>query len=164
MMYHLKITTILFYFYLDDKFRSIGHHQVVFAKFKQGRVFISVINQFDEQNFCFTISLFHASTCFEHMCCVMQFWPPDDEHMCSKHVEAWNKLTVKQKFCASSWLITEINILRCTVSKPSKKKKSSCGSNSIHGTWDNIQFTNCMKILPQYKVTRFYSVIYQHFV
>jgi len=38
----------------------------------------------------------------------MQFWPPDDEHMCSKHVEAWNKVIVKQKFCASSWLITEI--------------------------------------------------------
>jgi len=92
-------------------------------------VFISVINQLDAQNFCFTISLFHASTCFEHMCssshldtrgCVMQFWPPDDEHMCSKHVEAWNKLIVKQKFCASSWLITEINIPRCTVSKTSK--------------------------------------------
>jgi len=29
---------------------------------------ISVINQLDAQNFCFTISLFHASTCFEHMC------------------------------------------------------------------------------------------------
>jgi len=29
--------------------------------------------------------------------CVMQFWPPDDEHMCSIHVEAWNKLIVKQK-------------------------------------------------------------------
>jgi len=28
---------------------------------------ISVINQLDAQNFCFTISLFHASTCFEHM-------------------------------------------------------------------------------------------------
>jgi len=41
--------------------------------------------------------------------CVMQFWPPDDEHMCSKHEEAWNKLIVKQKYCASSWLITEIN-------------------------------------------------------
>jgi len=27
----------------------------------------------------------------------MQFWPPDDEHMCSKHVEAWNKLIVKHK-------------------------------------------------------------------
>ena len=30
--------------------------------------FVSVINQLDAQNFCFTISLFHASTCFEHMC------------------------------------------------------------------------------------------------
>ena len=29
--------------------------------------FISVINQLDAQNFCFTISLFRASTCFEHM-------------------------------------------------------------------------------------------------
>jgi len=63
-------------------------------------IFISVINQLDAQNFCFTISLFHVSTCLEHMC--------------SKHVETWNKLIVKQKFCASSWLITEINILRCT--------------------------------------------------
>jgi len=42
------------------------------------------------------------------------------EHMCSKHVGAWNKLILKQKFCASSWLITEINILRCTVNKTSK--------------------------------------------
>ena len=41
----------------------------------------------------------------------MQFWPPDDEHMCSKHVEAWNKLIVKQQSCASSWLITETNIV-----------------------------------------------------
>jgi len=30
-------------------------------------IFISVINQLDAQDFCFTISLFHASTCFEHM-------------------------------------------------------------------------------------------------
>ena len=37
-------------------------------------IFISVINQLDEQNFLFTISLFHVSTFFEHMC--------------SKHVEA----------------------------------------------------------------------------
>ena len=34
---------------------------------------------------------------------IVQFWPPDDEHMCSKHVEAWNKLIIK--FSASSWLI-----------------------------------------------------------
>jgi len=39
---------------------------------------------------------------------------------CSKHVEAWSKLIVKQQFCASSWLITKINILRCTVSETSK--------------------------------------------
>ena len=80
---------------------------------------ISVINQLDAQNVCFTISLFHASTCLVHetatyRCddttgCLIQFWPPDDEHMWSKYVEAWKeKLTVKQKFCASSWLITEI--------------------------------------------------------
>jgi len=53
----------------------------------------------------------------------MQFCPPDDEHMCSKHVEAGNKLIVKQKVCASSWLIAEMNILSCTVSKTSKLLK-----------------------------------------
>jgi len=31
-------------------------------------IFISVMNQLDAQNFCFTISLFHSSTCFEHIC------------------------------------------------------------------------------------------------
>ena len=30
-------------------------------------IFISVINQLDAQHSCFTISLFHASTCFEHI-------------------------------------------------------------------------------------------------
>ena len=35
--------------------------------------------------------------------CIIQFCPPDGEHMCSKHVEASNKLIVK--FSASSWLI-----------------------------------------------------------
>ena len=69
------------------------------------------INQLDALNFI--TSLFHASTCFEHhvlivwrsklyytvsgiityRCddtrgCIVQFCPPDDEHMCSKHVEA----------------------------------------------------------------------------
>jgi len=29
-------------------------------------IFVLVINQLDEQNLCFKISLFHASTCFEH--------------------------------------------------------------------------------------------------
>ena len=30
--------------------------------------FVLVINQLDKQNFCFTVSLFHACTVFEHMC------------------------------------------------------------------------------------------------
>jgi len=51
----------------------------------------------------------HAYRCDDTRGCVVQFWPRDDEHMWSKHVEAWNKLIVKQKFCASSWLITKIN-------------------------------------------------------
>ena len=43
----------------------------------------------------------------EHMCSkhveawnktYLQFWPPDDEHMCSKHVEAWNKTYCKTNF------------------------------------------------------------------
>ena len=46
----------------------------------------SAINQHDAQNFCFTISLFYASTCFEHMCsssggqnCITQ--PPVSSHL-----------------------------------------------------------------------------------
>ena len=69
--------------------------------------------------------------CDDTRVCVMQFWPPDDEHMCSKYVEVWNKLIVKQNFCASSWLITEINILRCTVSKTSKKSSLSYPKGKI---------------------------------
>jgi len=56
------------------------------------------------------IALYHHTyRCDDTRGCVMQFWPPDVEHMCSKHVEAWNEVIVKQKFFASSWLITEIN-------------------------------------------------------
>jgi len=29
---------------------------------------------------------------------VIQFWPPDDEHMCSKHVEEWNKTYCEANF------------------------------------------------------------------
>jgi len=30
----------------------------------------------------------HTYRCDDTRSCVMQFLPPDDEHMCSKHVEA----------------------------------------------------------------------------
>ena len=52
-------------------------------------------------------------TCDDTRGCVTQFWPPDDEHMCSKHVEAWNKNLLWNKFCASIWLNSEININVC---------------------------------------------------
>jgi len=69
-----------------------------------------------DKSFVFTISLFqpvHQTAtyrCDDTRGCVMPFWPHDDEYMCSKHVEAWNKLVVRQNLCASSWLITEIKL------------------------------------------------------
>jgi len=91
--------------------------------------FISVINQLEAQS-VLSQPVHEMATyrCDDTRGCVMQFWPPDDKHMCSTHVEAWNKLIVKQKFCASNWLITELNTLRCTVSKTSKNyiKCSDC--------------------------------------
>jgi len=51
------------------------------------------INQLDALNFI--MSLFHASSCTSahrqevKIVLTVQFWPHDDEHLCSKHVEAW---------------------------------------------------------------------------
>jgi hypothetical protein len=41
----------------------------------------------------------HTYTCDDTRGCVMKFWPPDDEHMCSKHVEGWNKTYCEKKLC-----------------------------------------------------------------
>jgi len=71
----------------------------------------------------------HTYRCDDTRGCVMKFWPPDDEHMCSKHVEAWNKLIVKQKFCASSWLISEISELRWWSAK--RQNLKLCSNLSI---------------------------------
>ena len=87
--------------------------------------------------------------------CVIQFWPPDDEHMCSKHVEAWNKLIVKQKFCASSWLITETKILRCTVSKKVKIRRLNIynmNKNPTDATVCRYLFT--AKLLYMFRVSQ----------
>jgi len=73
--------------------------------------------------------------------CIIQFWPPDDEHICSNHVEAWNKLIAKQIFCASSWLITEIkrlfktNILILIATMPSTcfQTEGSSSGRRVYG-------------------------------
>jgi len=93
-------------------------------------IFISIFNQINAQNVCFTISfisclyMFRAHVliitrsklhytasgiiagvhqtatyrCDDTRGCVMQFWPPDDEHMCSKHVEVRNKTYCETNF------------------------------------------------------------------
>ena len=57
----------------------------------------------------------HTYRCDHTRDCKIQFCPPDDEHMCSKHVESWSKLIIK--FSASSWfiLINRHNLLLCLV-------------------------------------------------
>ena len=58
-------------------------------------IFISVINQLDAQNFCFTISLFHASTCFEHYCAHHQEVKIALHSLWYYHTETseWSKIT-----------------------------------------------------------------------
>ena len=83
------------------------------------------INQLDALNFI--TSLFQASTCFEHMCSSsggQQLYYPDDEHMCSKHLEAWNKLIIK--FGASSWLILRNKYIEMHGQQNIKKIKNIC--------------------------------------
>ena len=52
--------------------------------------------------------------------CIIQFCPPDDEHMCSKRVEAWNKLIIK--FSASSWSILRNKYIEMHGQQNIKKK------------------------------------------
>jgi len=86
-------------------------------------IFISIFNKLDAQNLFhnkfYFMPLHVSSTCAHHQevkitlhslwyhhtysCddtrgCVMQFWPPDDEQMCSKRVEAWNKTYCETNF------------------------------------------------------------------
>jgi hypothetical protein len=39
----------------------------------------------------------HSPECVIPDDVLIQFGPPDDEHLCSKHVEAWNKY-IKEEF------------------------------------------------------------------
>jgi len=77
-------------------------------------LFISVINQLDAQNFCFTISLFHASTCFEH---ITSWWWAHMLETCRGMKWAYCKTKILYIKLVNYW---DIYILRCTVNKTSK--------------------------------------------
>jgi len=36
----------------------------------------------------YSLRYHHTYRCDDTGGCIVQFWPPDDEHVCSKHVEA----------------------------------------------------------------------------
>ena len=69
----------------------------------------------------FTVHRTATYSCDDTKDCIIQFWPPDDKHMCSKHVEAWNKLIIK--FSASSWLILINKYIEMHGQQNIKKKK-----------------------------------------
>ena len=80
-----------FYFMPLHVSSTFAHHQEV--KIALHRLWYHHTYSCDDTN--------HTYKCDDTRGCVMQFWPPDDEHMCSKHVEAWNKTFVKQILCIS---------------------------------------------------------------
>ena len=76
--------------------------------------------------------------------CIIQFWTPDDEHMCSKHVEAWNKGIIK--FSASSWLILRNKCMELVNNRLQSYQKLCCNmSLKIHFLHSNLDFfpQNC---------------------
>ena len=81
----------MYYEYRDIEARACNHFcnfDVLLAVHLS--TVISVINQLDAQKPVLSQSVHETATyrCDDTTGCVMQFWPPDDEHMCSKHVEA----------------------------------------------------------------------------
>ena len=92
-------------------------------------IFVSVINQLDAQNFCFTINLFRASTCFEHMCS-----------------------SSGGQFCASSWLITKINVnLRLSKTQlPLQYLHNAASSRTcFHYEVSHLSVLFCLSLLSQ---------------
>ena len=63
-------------------------------------IIISVINQLDTQNFWFTVSLFHASTCFEHHVLIIRWAKIALHSLWYRHTEAsgWSKITKIQSY------------------------------------------------------------------
>ena len=67
---HLSIFIVLLTVHLSIFIVLLTVHLTIFIVLLTVHlsIYISVINQLDAKHFSFTISLFHASTCFEHYC------------------------------------------------------------------------------------------------
>ena len=79
----------------------------------------------------------HFFQCDDTRGCIVLFWPPDDEHVCAKNVEAWNKLITK--FSASSWLILRLKkrfVLSCV---------DYAHANHLSFRWPYIVINSCNK-------------------
>jgi len=64
-----KRQIIIIYYYYHYYYLSVRANVVNLMKASEwAEIYILIINQVDAQNFCFTITLFHASTCFENLC------------------------------------------------------------------------------------------------
>jgi len=66
------------------------HHVLIVRRSKLYNILVnfSYFSNFRKKNT-------HLFQCDDARGCIVQFLPSDDEHMCSKHVEAWNKLIIK---------------------------------------------------------------------
>ena len=90
---------------LMNSYRNLWEHHAL-GNWAEGLGYSSVIYLSNLMHkICFTISfislLVHKTAtyrCDDTRGCVMQFLPPDDEHICSKHVEAWNKTDCETHF------------------------------------------------------------------
>ena len=78
-------------------------------------IFISVINQLDVQKFCFTISLFHASTCFEHMCSSSGGQNCITQHLVSSHLYVAVRCTVWERTPAHRTATYRCEDARCYI-------------------------------------------------
>jgi len=66
-------------------------------------IFISVLNQLDAQKFWFTISLFHASTYFEHICSSSGGQNRITQPLVSSHLQMWRYQRLCNAILTSWW-------------------------------------------------------------
>jgi len=75
--------------------------------------------------------------------------------MCTKHIEAWNKIIVKQNFYASVWLITELKTHRLFNNTSSESEYVV----SMEMVINESLIWECVKLIERGPALGFYPVI-----